>query len=116
MGLGIPLASDDGVTFNGSPQVDVEEMRVKLNNLLQGKEFSDGLVQSLHDAARVFEMTIKEQSSLSKLPWFATAWLGVDRSAWVKALSYQIMSQRRFERGALTLASAHLKCLRCGLV
>ncbi|GAV84237.1 LETM1 domain-containing protein [Cephalotus follicularis] len=89
MGLGIPLASDDGVTFNGSPQVDVEEMRVKLNNSLQGKEFSDGLVQSLHDAARVFEMRIKEQSSLSKLAWFSTAWLGVDRSAWVKALSYQ---------------------------
>uniref|UniRef100_A0A2N9F8I6 LETM1-like protein n=1 Tax=Fagus sylvatica TaxID=28930 RepID=A0A2N9F8I6_FAGSY len=89
-----PLASaDDGVTVNGSPQVstsgDVEGMRVKLNQSLQGEDYSDGLVQSLHEAARNFELAIKERGSLTKISWFSAAWLGVDRNAWVKTLSYQ---------------------------
>ncbi|KAH9674478.1 LETM1 domain-containing protein [Citrus sinensis] len=86
-------SSDDGVTVNGSPQAstssDVEEMRVKLNQSLQGNDYNDGLVQSLHDAARVFELAIKEKGSVSKLSWLSTAWLGVDRNAWIKTLSYQ---------------------------
>ncbi|XVE61438.1 hypothetical protein DITRI_Ditri06bG0040100 [Diplodiscus trichospermus] len=94
MVLRFPLASaEDGVTVNGSPpsstSTDVDEIRVKLNQSLQGDDYSNGLVQSLHDAARVFELAIKEQGSLSKLSWFSTAWLGVDRNAWVKTLSYQ---------------------------
>ncbi|XP_021289058.1 uncharacterized protein LOC110420174 isoform X1 [Herrania umbratica] len=93
-GLHSPLASaEDGVTVNGSPQTststDVDEIMVKLNQSLQGEDYSNGLVQSLHDAARVFELAIKEQGSLSKMSWFSTAWLGVDRNAWVKTLSYQ---------------------------
>lgn len=91
----LPLASaDDGVTVNGSPQAstntNVEEIKVKLNQSLQGKDYCDGLVQSLHDAARVFELAIKEQGSLSNLAWLSTAWLGVDRNAWIKTLSYQV--------------------------
>ncbi|XWS59444.1 hypothetical protein CRYUN_Cryun08bG0122300 [Craigia yunnanensis] len=94
MGLRFPLASsEDGVTVNRSPQTststDVDEIRVKLNQSLQGEDYSNGLIQSLHDAARVFELAIKEQGSLSKLSWFSMAWLGVDRNAWVKTLSYQ---------------------------
>ncbi|XWS66620.1 hypothetical protein CRYUN_Cryun05aG0215700 [Craigia yunnanensis] len=94
MGLCFPLASaEDGVTVNGSPQTstitDVDEIRVKLNQSLQDEDYSNGLIQSLHDAARVFELAIKEKGSLSKLSWFSTAWLGVDRDAWVKTLSYQ---------------------------
>ncbi|KAK4419421.1 hypothetical protein Salat_2355000 [Sesamum alatum] len=90
----LPLASaDDGVTVNGSPQArtnnDVEEMRYKLNQSLQDEDNNTGLVQLLHDAARVFELAIKEQSSLSRISWFSTAWLGVDKSSWAKALSYQ---------------------------
>ncbi|XP_044506345.1 uncharacterized protein LOC123225988 isoform X2 [Mangifera indica] len=90
----LPLASsDDSVTVNGSPQAttstNVEEMRVKLKQSLQGKDYCDGLVESLHDAARVFELAIKEQGSLSNLAWLSTAWLGVDRNAWIKTLSYQ---------------------------
>ncbi|PWA66584.1 LETM1-like protein [Artemisia annua] len=86
----LPFASaDDSVTVNDSPEAsisgDVEEMRSKLQN----EEYNSALVQSLHDAARVYELAIKEQSSASKLPWFSTAWLGIDQSAWVKALSYQ---------------------------
>ncbi|KAA8516772.1 hypothetical protein F0562_017030 [Nyssa sinensis] len=97
MGHLFPFASaDDGVTVSGRTQAsnssDVEEMKGKLDQLLQGEDYSDdldGLLQLLHDAARVFELAIKEQSSLSKISWFSTAWLGVDRNAWVKALSYQ---------------------------
>lgn len=91
----LPLASaDDGVTVNGSPQAstsnDVEEMRYKLNQSLQDEDYNTGLVQLLHDAARVFELAIKEQSSLSKISWFSTAWLGVDKNAWAKELAYQV--------------------------
>ncbi|XP_034223401.1 uncharacterized protein LOC117633758 isoform X3 [Prunus dulcis] len=90
----VPLASaDDGVTVNGSPQAstsrDVEAIKVKLNQSLNGEDSSDGLVQFLHEAARVFELAIKEQGSFSKLSWFSTAWLSVDKNAWVKALCYQ---------------------------
>lgn len=90
-----PLASsNDGVTVNGSPQAstsgDVEEIRVKLDRSLQGEDYNDGLVQSLHDAARICELAIKERSSQSKISWFTTAWLGVDRNSWVKTLSYQV--------------------------
>ncbi|GMP49808.1 hypothetical protein CsSME_00016662 [Camellia sinensis var. sinensis] len=86
-------SADDGVTVNGSPHAnssnDVDEIRVKLDQSLQIKDYSDDLVQSLHDAARVFELAIKEQSSSWKLSWFSTAWFGVDKNTWVKALSYQ---------------------------
>lgn len=99
MGNLFPLASaDDGVTVNGTPQAstassDVEEIRVKLNRSLHSEsDDSDGLVQFLHDSARVFELAIKETSPFSKLSWFSTAWLGVDRNAWVKTLSYQVLS------------------------
>ncbi|PQQ20142.1 uncharacterized protein Pyn_05132 [Prunus yedoensis var. nudiflora] len=94
MGNLAPLASaDDGVTVNGIPQAstsrDVEAVKVKLNQSLNGEDSSDGLVQFLHEAARVFELAIKEQGSFSKLSWFSTAWLSVDKNAWVKALCYQ---------------------------
>ncbi|KAJ4970431.1 hypothetical protein NE237_003530 [Protea cynaroides] len=86
-------SGDDGVTVNGTPQTstssDVEEMRVKLLQSLEGEDYNNGLSQSLHDAARVFELAIREQSSLSKISWFSTNWFGVNRNAWVKALSYQ---------------------------
>lgn len=91
----LPFASaDDGVTVNGSPQPssgsDVEEMRVKFDQSLQTEDYNTGLVQTLHDAARLFELAIKEKISLSKISWFSTAWLGVDKNSWIKALSYQV--------------------------
>jgi hypothetical protein len=98
MGHLFPLSSaDDGVTVNGSPSAstssDVEEMRLKLNQSLQGDDSSDKLVQSLHDAARVFEVAIKEQGWLPKFSWLSMSWLGVDRNAWLKTLCYQVYSQ-----------------------
>nr|GLL36433.1 uncharacterized protein LOC109182128 [Ipomoea trifida] len=90
----LPSASaDDGVTVNESPKPstsgDIEEMRAKLALSLESEDNSYGLVQALHDAARVFELGIRQQVSLSRMPWFSTAWLGVDKTAWVKVLSYQ---------------------------
>ncbi|XP_057742714.1 uncharacterized protein LOC130961071 isoform X1 [Arachis stenosperma] len=89
-----PFASaDDGVTVNGSPQsstsTDLEKMRVKLNSSLEDGDFCDALVQALYDAARVFELAIKEHKSLARVSWVSTAWLGVDQNAWVKPVSYQ---------------------------
>lgn len=96
MGQLRPLASaDDGVTVNGSPQAttsgEIDGMRAKLSQSLQGEDYSDGLVQSLHEAARIFELAIKQQDSLLKTSWFSTAWFGVDRNAWMKTLSYQVL-------------------------
>lgn len=86
-------AAEDGVTVNGSPQSScssvVDGTRIKLDESLPSNDYSDGLVQLLHDAARVFELAIKEQISLLRIFWFSTAWLG-DQNAWVKALSYQV--------------------------
>ncbi|KAL5545784.1 hypothetical protein UlMin_005471 [Ulmus minor] len=88
----LPLATgDDGVTLNGtaraSSSIDVKETSLKQNWSLNSD--SDGLVQFLHETARGFELAIKEESPFSRLSWFSTAWLGVDRNAWVKAMSYQ---------------------------
>ncbi|XP_063944154.1 uncharacterized protein LOC108209506 isoform X4 [Daucus carota subsp. sativus] len=90
----LPFASaDDNVTFNGSSQPstssDVDNMTLQFNQTLQGEVYSTGLVQTLHDASRLFELAIKQKSSESKTSWFSTAWLGVDRNSWLKALSYQ---------------------------
>ncbi|KAK4343213.1 hypothetical protein RND71_039029 [Anisodus tanguticus] len=90
----LPFASaEDGVSVNGSPRPttssDMEEMRLKLDLSVQGEENGSGLVQSLHDAARVIELGIRQQGSLSRVSWFSSAWLGGDRTGWIKVLSYQ---------------------------
>nr|GMC88812.1 uncharacterized protein LOC109149932 isoform X2 [Ipomoea batatas] len=90
----LPFASaEDGVTVNQSSKActstEIEEMRMKLDLSLQSEDNSSGLLQSIHDAARLFELGIKQQGSLSSMSWFSTAWLGVDNTAWVKVLSYQ---------------------------
>ncbi|KAK6779338.1 hypothetical protein RDI58_021522 [Solanum bulbocastanum] len=90
----LPFASaEDGVSVNGSSipttSSDMEDMRLKLNLSLQGELNGSGLVQSLHDAARVIELGLRQQGSLSRVSWFSTAWLGGDRTGWIKVLSYQ---------------------------
>lgn len=91
----LPFASaDDNLTVNGSSQPstssDAENLTLKSNRSLQGEGYNTGLVQTLHDASRLFELAIKQKSSESKTSWFSTAWLGVDRNSWLKALSYQV--------------------------
>lgn len=92
-------SADDGVTVNGSPcastSSDVQNISVKLDQSFEGEDYSSGLVQSLHDAARVLELAIGEKI-LSKLSWFSTAWLGVDKNAWIKVLSYQVTLKKIF--------------------
>ncbi|KAH9317532.1 hypothetical protein KI387_019301, partial [Taxus chinensis] len=84
---------EDGITVNGSPHAksdgELEEMRLRLNQSFQDEDASNDLVQSLHEAARVFELAIEQQSSLTQGPWFAKAWLGIDKNAWIKTLAYQ---------------------------
>ncbi|BAB09687.1 unnamed protein product [Arabidopsis thaliana] len=83
-------SAEDGVAVNGSrASDDVQEMRAKLSGSLQDEYSCGELIQSLHDAARTFELALKEKISSSRLPWFSAAWLGVDRNAWVKTFSYQ---------------------------
>lgn len=86
-------SSDDGLAVNGTPQTstnsDMDEMRVKLSQSLQADNVSCGLVQSIHDAARTIELAILEHSSSSKASWLPKTWLGVDKNAWIKTLSYQ---------------------------
>ncbi|KAJ6808710.1 uncharacterized protein M6B38_165225 [Iris pallida] len=86
-------SSDDGLAVNGSPQTspnsDMEEMRVKLSQSLQAENASTDLVQSIHDAARAIELAILEHSSAPKASWLPKAWLGVDKYAWIKTISYQ---------------------------
>ncbi|KAL8113463.1 hypothetical protein AgCh_020686 [Apium graveolens] len=83
--------TDDNVTVNGSSQPstssDAENLTLKFDQSLRGEDYDTGLVQTLHDASRLFELAIKQKSS--KTSWFSTAWLGVDRNSWLKALSYQ---------------------------
>lgn len=87
-------SAEDGVAVNGSRQSrandDVEKMRAKLTGSLQDEYSCDELIQSLHDAARTFELALKEKISSSRLLWFSAAWLGVDKNAWVKTFSYQV--------------------------
>ncbi|XP_012569671.1 uncharacterized protein [Cicer arietinum] len=89
-------SSDDGLTVNEESQgssssntTDLEKMRLKLSKPLVDDDFCEGILQSLYDAARVFELAMKEQNSFTKESWFSTAWFGVDRIAWEKTLSYQ---------------------------
>ncbi|ONK74142.1 uncharacterized protein A4U43_C03F3200 [Asparagus officinalis] len=90
----VPFAStDDVIAVNGAPQAspdsNMDEMRAKLNQYLQVEKVSSGLVLSIHDAARAIELAVREHCSSSKTSWFSKAWLGVDKNAWVKKLSYQ---------------------------
>ncbi|XP_039127201.1 uncharacterized protein LOC120263388 isoform X2 [Dioscorea cayenensis subsp. rotundata] len=90
----MPFASsDDGVAVNGTPQTSsssgMDDLRMKLTQSLQGEDLSSGLVQSIHDAARAIELAIQEHSLSSKTFWFSKAWLGIDKNASVKTLSYQ---------------------------
>ncbi|GJZ48652.1 hypothetical protein Tco_0602484 [Tanacetum coccineum] len=96
VGYIFPFATtDDGLTVNASPQAstsgDVEDLRVKEDQPLKHEDYNIALVQSLHDAARVFELAIRGQSSVSKLAsWFLSFWLRCSvQNARLQPLSYQ---------------------------
>ncbi|AAG51444.1 unknown protein; 82436-88041 [Arabidopsis thaliana] len=86
-------SAEDGVAINGSPQPrsssNLEDMRTSFTGSLQDENNSNGLNQSLHDAARSIELAVKEKITPSRFSWFPSTWLGADKYAWVKTLSYQ---------------------------
>ncbi|CAG7877863.1 unnamed protein product [Brassica rapa] len=79
-------SAEDGVAVNGS---SVGEVRAKLTGSLQEESYCNGLIQSLHDAARTLEFAVKEKITPPRFSWFSATWLGDDRNAWLKTLSYQ---------------------------
>ncbi|KAG7580899.1 LETM1-like [Arabidopsis suecica] len=86
-------SAEDGVAINGSPKPrsnsNLGDMRTIFTGLLQDENSSNGLIQSLHDAARSIELAVKEKITPSRFSWFPATWLGADKYAWVKTLSYQ---------------------------
>ncbi|KAG0625720.1 hypothetical protein M758_2G075900 [Ceratodon purpureus] len=54
-----------------------------------GGEQGQSLVHALHEAATVFQSAMEEQESLTRGPWFAQKWLGIDKNAWMRGLAYQ---------------------------
>lgn len=80
-------SAEDGVAVNGS---SVGEVRAKLAGSLQEESYCNGLIQSLHDAARTLEFAVKEKITPPRFSWFSATWLGDDRNAWLKTLSYQV--------------------------
>lgn len=87
-------SAEDGVAINGSPQTrsssNSGEMRTNFTGSLQDDNNSNGLIQSLHDAARSIELAVKEKITPSRFSWFPATWLAADKNAWVKTLSYQV--------------------------
>lgn len=87
-------SAEDGVAVNGSPQSRSSshfgEIRANFTGSLQEENNFNGLIQSLHDAARTLELAVKEKIAPSRFSWFPATWLGADRNAWVKTLSYQV--------------------------
>ena len=88
-------SAEEGVAVNGSPQSGGSnsafgEARAKLTGSLQEESYCNGLIQSLHDAARTLEFAVKEKITPPRFSWFSATWLGADRYAWLKNLSYQV--------------------------
>jgi hypothetical protein len=90
-------SSDDSLTVNGAAQAssssEVEKMRIKLDQVLENNDLSSGIVQSIYDASRAIELAFLEHSSVPKSSWFSRTWLGADRFAWIKSLSYQVTTR-----------------------
>lgn len=87
-------SAEDGVAINGSPKPrsssNLGDMRTNFTGSLQDENSSNGLIQSLHDAARSIELAVREKITPSRFSWFPATWLGADKYAWVKTLSYQV--------------------------
>lgn len=60
-----------------------------------GNQGNKNLVQALHDAAAVFKSAMEDQESLTRGPWFAQKWLGIDKNAWMRTLAYQAITYFR---------------------
>lgn len=85
---------EEGVTVHDMPLTKSnndswDDTRKMLDASLDFVATDSNLMQALHEAARMFQMAIEKQRSLTKGPWFAKAWLGIDHNAWIKSIAYQ---------------------------
>ena len=81
-------ASCHGVSSKSSTTDICDETRKVLDSSIDSTE----IVQALHETARMFQVAIEKQKSLTKGPLFTKAWLGIDHNAWIKSISYQVLS------------------------
>ena len=84
-GSGVSSNSDTGSYV----EIELEETRSKLNASFQLSEAGVDYTQSLHEAARKFQLAAEQHESLRKNGWFSKSWLGVDQISWIKPVSYQ---------------------------
>ena len=87
-------SANDNVAVDGIPRAsssEVEKTAVQVEQPTEGEDISSRLVQSLHDAARSVELALTEYSSSVKSSWFSKAWIGVDKNAWTRTISYQVI-------------------------
>ena len=84
-GTGVSSNSDTGSYV----EIELEETRSKLNASFQLSEAGVDYTQSLHEAARKFQLAAEQHESLRKNGWFSKSWLGVDQISWIKPVSYQ---------------------------
>ena len=81
-----------GSTENGRTEARVRSDGAKLSG---GGEQGQNLVHALHEATTVFQSAMEEQEPLTRGPWFAQKWLGIDKNAWMRALAYQAITHSR---------------------
>ena len=70
-------------------EIELEETRSKLNASYQLSESGVDYTQTLHEAARKFQLAAERHESLRRNGWFSRSWLGVDQVSWIKPVSYQ---------------------------
>jgi hypothetical protein len=66
-----------------------EKARLSASSDPVGGPLGDELVSALHKEAERLRHALVEQESLTKGPWFAQKWLGIDKNAWMRSLGYQ---------------------------
>ncbi|MCO5554468.1 hypothetical protein L7F22_007997 [Adiantum nelumboides] len=103
------------------PSKELDQTRRILDATLGCTSIDMNMLQALHETARMFHLAIENEGSLTKGPWLAKAWLGVDHSAWIKSIAYQaavhaliealLAITQRQEMGNLSVSSTIQKCI-----
>ncbi|KAJ7548160.1 hypothetical protein O6H91_07G000700 [Diphasiastrum complanatum] len=86
-------SSEEGPTVNGScctkPEDQWLEVSARYEKHFKGGVEGTNLAQALHEGARMFQLAIEEQESLTRGSWLVKQWIDFDKKAWIKLLSYQ---------------------------
>ncbi|GAQ91745.1 Putative LETM1-like protein [Klebsormidium nitens] len=75
------------VSYGGAPTIHLSS-KVELATPLSSPS-GDVIVTALHEHAERLRLALVEQESLTKGPWFAQKWLGIDKNAWMRSVGYQ---------------------------